>query len=254
MRSELDTFRVGAALRRGFGAFIESLGRLLVIAAVFAMPMVLLTALVASGDLTPEAIETWEKADQWLGTLAGALTTAAISHGILRRGAGERIRIGRSLAGALRSAWPVIAASVLSALAVVIGLVLFVVPGLMIAASIYVAVPVATLERTGAMAALTRSQQLTLGRRWRVIAVAAVDVTIALAGFGAVIAASEVHVTMVAEAGGNARTVYVTWMFVQVAVGIVVAALRACIVAAAYHDLRADKDAASSDVVARVFA
>jgi hypothetical protein len=128
------------------------------------------------------------------------------------------------------------------------------VPGLMIAASIYVAVPVATLERTGAMAALTRSHQLALGRRWRVLAVAAVDVTIALAGFGAVIAASEVHVTMVSEAGGDARTVYIAWMFVQVAVGIVVSALRACLAAAAYHDLRADRDAASPDVVASVFA
>jgi hypothetical protein len=254
MQPGVDTFRVGAALRRGLGAFVESLGPLLVIAAVPALPMALFTALVASGDLTPEAIDTWEKADQWLGTLAGALTTAAISHGILRRGPGERIHIGSSLAGALRAAWPVIAATALSALAVLIGLVFFVVPGLMIAASIYVAVPVATLERTGAMAALTRSHQLALGRRWRVIAVAAVDVTIALAGFGAVIAASEVHVTMVAEAGGDARTVYVAWMFVQVAVGIVVSALRACFAAATYHDLRADRDAASPDVVARVFA
>jgi hypothetical protein len=254
MRPEVDTFRVGAALRRGFGAFVESLGPLLAIAAVFAIPMASLTALVASGDLTPEAIDTWEKADQWLGTLAGALTTAAVSHGILRRAPGERIRIGSSLAGALRAAWPVIAVTVLSAMAVLTGLAFLVVPGLMIAASIYVAVPVATLERTGAMAALTRSHQLALGRRWRVLAVAAVDVTIALAGFGAVIAASEMHVNMVAEAGGDARTVYIAWMFVQVVVGIVLAALRACLAAATYHDLRADTDAATPDVVARVFA
>jgi hypothetical protein len=61
MRPEVDTFRVGAALRRGFGAFVESLGPLLVIAAVLALPMALFTALVASGDLTPEAIDTWER-------------------------------------------------------------------------------------------------------------------------------------------------------------------------------------------------
>jgi hypothetical protein len=252
--SERARFRATAALRRGLGTFVESLGPLLVIAALPAIPMLLFTGLVATAELRPAALESWEQADRWLGIIAGALSTACICHGVVSRQAGASLRIGASLGGGLRVVWPAIAITVLTMLGVVLGLVLLIAPGLILLTTTFVAVAAAAVEGVGTNAALARSGDLTRDRRLAVLAVAAVDVVIAIGVFAAITAASAIHIASVVEAGGDPHRTQVAWMFASVVAGIVLSALHGCLVAATYLELRLDKEGPTPDAVARVFA
>jgi hypothetical protein len=252
--SERARFRATAALRRGLGTFVESLGPLLAIAALPAIPMLLFTGLVATAELRPAALESWEQADRWLGIIAGALSTACICHGVAGRQPGEPLRIGASLGGGLRAVWPAIAVTVLTTLGVVLGLVLLIAPGLILLSMTFVAVPAATVEGVGASAALSRSGDLTRDRRLSVLAVAVVGIAVTVGVFAAITAASEIHMVAVVEAGGDPHRTQVSWMFASVGAGIVLSALHGCLVAATYLELRLDKEGPAPDTVARVFA
>jgi hypothetical protein len=247
-------FRATAALRRGLGTFVESLGPLLVIAAVPAIPMLLFTGLVATSDLTPDVLEIWQEADFWLGTLATALTTACVAHGLLTRRPGEPLRAGASLGGGLRAAWSALGVTVLGGLALVVGTLLLVVPGLIVLAITFIAIPAAVTEGMGAVAALGRSRELTRDRRLAVLAVVLVDYAVVFAVVAATTAASEIHATSVIQDGGDPHLTQIGWMFVTVASGAALSALGACLATATYLDLRLDKEGPPPDDVARVFA
>ena len=76
-----------------------------------------------------------------------------------------------ALAGGLARLFPVIGVSLLAAMAVVLGLVLFIVPGLILGVSIAVVIPVTVLEKHSLTGSLSRSLELTKGSRWRIFGV-----------------------------------------------------------------------------------
>lgn len=63
---------------------------------------------------------------------------------------------------------PVAAASILAGIAITIGLILLIVPGLILITIWAVIVPVIVIERSGALASFGRSQQLVRGNGWQV--------------------------------------------------------------------------------------
>jgi hypothetical protein len=87
----------------------------------------------------------------------------------------QDVRDGRadlSLGETVRAALPylgaVAGASILAGIAITIGLILLIVPGLYLITIWAVIVPVIVLEQSGAMASFGRSQQLVRGRGWHV--------------------------------------------------------------------------------------
>jgi len=64
--------------------------------------------------------------------------------------------------------WPVAAASILAGIAITIGLILIIVPGLWLITIWAVIIPVIVIERTGALASFGRSRQLVRGHGWHV--------------------------------------------------------------------------------------
>jgi hypothetical protein len=88
------------------------------------------------------------------------------------------IRDGRadlSVVGTLRAAWerigPLASASSLAAVAIILGLVLFVVPGLVLLTWWVLIVPAVMLENAGVREAFGRSRELVRGWGWRVFGV-----------------------------------------------------------------------------------
>ncbi len=81
-------------------------------------------------------------------------------------------RVDMSIGDTVRAATPflapVIGASILAGIAITIGLVLIIVPGLFLITIWAVIVPVIVLEGSGMMAAFGRSHQLVRGRGWHV--------------------------------------------------------------------------------------
>jgi len=64
--------------------------------------------------------------------------------------------------------FPLLGAVILFGLGVWVGLLLFIVPGFMLMARWFVAVPACVVEKLGPVASLTRSAALTKGYRWKI--------------------------------------------------------------------------------------
>ncbi|UCI06026.1 hypothetical protein [Mesorhizobium sp. B1-1-8] len=84
---------------------------------------------------------------------------------------GKRPLIRDCIGTALAFLLPAIGISFLLALGVLFGFVLLVVPGLLLLARWFVAIPVLIQERRGVLGSLARSRDLTAGSRWPVVAV-----------------------------------------------------------------------------------
>ncbi|MDB5465792.1 MAG: hypothetical protein JWQ46_554 [Phenylobacterium sp.] len=100
--------------------------------------------------------------------LATLILQAALIYGTVADLNGRPVSVTDGLRTGLRVFLPLLGISILYVLAVAVGLVLLVVPGVMIAIAWCVAIPVFVIEQTGVFDAFGRSAQLTRGNRWRI--------------------------------------------------------------------------------------
>jgi hypothetical protein len=78
------------------------------------------------------------------------------------------LSISETVNEALPYIWSVAGASILAGIAITIGLILIIVPGLFLITIWAVIIPVIVIERSGALASFGRSRQLVRGRGWHV--------------------------------------------------------------------------------------
>jgi membrane protease YdiL (CAAX protease family) len=78
------------------------------------------------------------------------------------------LSLGETVRAATPYLWAVAGASILAGIAITVGLILLIVPGLYLITIWAVIVPVIVLEQSGALASFGRSQQLVRGRGWHV--------------------------------------------------------------------------------------
>jgi hypothetical protein len=78
------------------------------------------------------------------------------------------LSFGETVSAATPYLGPVAGASILAGIAITVGLILLIVPGLFLITIWAVIVPVIVIERSGALASFGRSQQLVRGRGWHV--------------------------------------------------------------------------------------
>jgi ABC-type multidrug transport system fused ATPase/permease subunit len=78
------------------------------------------------------------------------------------------LTFGETISAATPYLGPVAGASILAGIAITVGLILLIVPGLFLITIWAVIVPVIVIERSGALASFGRSQQLVRGRGWHV--------------------------------------------------------------------------------------
>jgi len=95
--------------------------------------------------------------------VSGCITRATVAYS-----QGHRASLGECLSIALRRAVPVIVVSILFGIAVMLGMILLIVPGIMLAVMWSVVVPITVEERTGIFGAFSRAQELTRGARWTI--------------------------------------------------------------------------------------
>jgi hypothetical protein len=105
-----------------------------------------------------------------VGGLAALITNAilqgALIYATVQDLNGQKASIGESLATGLRNFLPLIGVMILFALAVALGFVLLIVPGIMIACAWCVVAPAVVADRTGVFGAFGRAAELTRGNRW----------------------------------------------------------------------------------------
>jgi hypothetical protein len=78
------------------------------------------------------------------------------------------LSIGETVSSATPYIWSVAGASILAGIAITIGLILVIVPGLILITIWAVIIPVIVIERSGALASFGRSRQLVKGHGWHV--------------------------------------------------------------------------------------
>lgn len=110
-----------------------------------------------------------------LGALLGPLLTAPVTLWTVRRLHGAPKGFGHCLLRGIGRYFPVLVVCFFSNLLFLGTLPLLVIPGIAVAVSLWVAVPVAVMERRGVFGSLHRSAELTRGHRWRVLCLLALN-------------------------------------------------------------------------------
>ena len=164
--------------------------------------------------------------------LVGTLLYAVFRHHL---GLGA-VSIGMLFSYGIQIAVPGILVSLAVALLTGVGLLLFVVPGLIFMLVFYVAVPAAVIERLSVSAALRRSIQLTEGSRWVLLAFQIIVWIVSLLlGWFIELLFRPLGLSMVAAV----VIASVISAFTSIAVGVI------------YHDLRRMKDGATAEDMVR---
>lgn len=241
------TFELGRVIQRTFGAISRNL------------PVFLGLALLLTG--LPAFVVAWAQVNSdsnaaalagGLGTLVNLVTTyilqAALVHGTVADLNGRRASLGQALRVGGRMFLPVLAISILLGIAVGLGVLLLIVPGLIMLTIWMVAVPAQVVERTGVFGAFSRSRDLTRGNRWKVFGLMLIffllgGLMLLLAGFLGYAFTPDADSTMSIPGA-------VVLAFTQ-AVSAMIAAVG---VAAIYYELRSAKEGVGPEALAAVFA
>jgi hypothetical protein len=115
-----------------------------------------------------------------LSVVAGAVLQGALIYAVIQDLNGQRPPITDLVSFGLRNILPLVGVSFLLGIAVMLGLILLVVPGVMMACAWCTATPALIAERTGVIGAFRRSAELTRGNRWRILGLFAIWVVAVL--------------------------------------------------------------------------
>jgi hypothetical protein len=100
-----------------------------------------------------------------LQMIANSLTTAVVSYGVIMELNGSRPSTRACITRGLSSLGRVLGVSLISGLVILAAMLLLIIPGIIVALTFFVIVPVTMIENLGIRAAMKRSRQLTAGRK-----------------------------------------------------------------------------------------
>lgn len=253
---------IGRVLQRAFGTIGDNPVVTLGIAFLFsALPTALITYLsqqMRTSLLT--ALGFKGAIALFLATSVAAIVFAMLTQGALVRATvahteGRRANFSESVMAGLSMIVPLFLLSLVIGVAVSLAAVFFVVPGIILYVMWSVASPALVEERFGVSSAISRSNYLTKGARWRVFAIQLIMLAMVYLVAGAV------SLVAVAIYGGLANFTLATangqplWYLALDAVSqTVTSAAWATAQAALYVELRNWKDGLPTDNLAEVFA
>jgi hypothetical protein len=112
----------------------------------------------------------WYVTTALISGVAGLVLQGTLIYATIGDLNGRKVRVSEGLAVGLRNFLPLLGVGILYVLAVMLGSILLIVPGIMIAIAWIAAVPVLIAEGTGVFGSFGRSAELTRGNRWRIFA------------------------------------------------------------------------------------
>jgi hypothetical protein len=236
---------VGLGLRTYFGCFV---------------PFVLLTTLVLSPWIAVRTalFEDWFEipvqgfvfVDLAVHWGLAYVATGALTFGVVRRLQGERTSLLQVTVQGVRTFLRVLGTSVSCTLVILLYTVLLVVPGIVAAVRLFVAVPVAALERRVGAAAMVRSAELTIGSRpaifgaWLLVKVVQVGYPLLL---------QFVWFSLLRRGAYDFVTHVRLYYWTDIALTILVDAFAATMAAVCYFQLRQGKENVGVEQIAAVF-
>ncbi len=253
----MDDFRVGAVLGRSFSVLSRNFVAFMALALAFNAPLYLYQLLADPGD----AVGTEDLPVGVLLLLLGQmllsfLLTATLVYGTVRDLRGRPAGLGECIAQGVALLLPVFLVAVLATLALMVGFMLFIVPGIVLMVFWWVLIPTVVVERPGLLRAFGRSMELTKGYRWRVFALFLVIVVgyivigmvVGAASFGALFSTTDLENLEAATRSSFDIFVLIDWLLSSL-----LAAFWSVMAAVSYHDLRIAQEGADSNEIAAVF-
>jgi hypothetical protein len=160
-------FRLGVVISKSVSVFLQNIFGFTCIAGTAGLPVVALAAARMYGD----------PLNKWTYVLIGmpptlflmALTTAIILHAAFQHMRGRPVRLVESISCGLSGSLVLLGVMLLYGLGVMLGFLVLIVPGVMLMAMWYVAVPACVVEKTSPEQSLRRSSVLTKGFRWKIL-------------------------------------------------------------------------------------
>ncbi len=241
----MKEFRAGDVLNRSFSVWFKNLVPFSILTLLVYSPLVIYTLAVVSGDMTLSRVQTWSMVTSLGASFLFLLASAAICYGTFEQLRGRHAGVGKSIAVGLSRLFPVLGVGILAGLCVVGGFFLLIVPGVIFLCMLWVAVPVAVVEKPGVLASLKRSADLTSGYKGQIFGVAVVLWLISF-GVNKLIEKMFVSDTMTLS---DLRV----YMVVALLVTVVLYSLQAVATAVGYHDLREAKEGVDVEELVKVF-
>ncbi|WP_120495244.1 hypothetical protein [Kiloniella sp. EL199] len=249
--SVVGQFNIGDTLATTFSVFLKRFIPLNLLVLIFQLPMLIWS--VSSGLFTasvenPEAVlNTMGNQFIWImivSTIMSFASAAAVVYGVFLDITGRNINIGECLSKSLSVLVPVILSGLLAYIAIVIGIVLLIVPGIFAAICFFVVIPVVVVERPGIFASLGRSADLTKGNRWSILGLFLIIMVIAIVlGF----VSNFITIFFVGT------SLSVVAIVISTVVQVITTTFFLIVGAVTYNNLRNSKEGVSSGEIASVF-
>jgi len=240
-------FRVGRVLSVSFSMLMKHLVQFFLIGVISAAPIVLWGIFLVSNANSLQSPEAAMAQLSSIGVVMvatlciGAICQAVILYAAFQVMRGLPINLSEAIGVAIKRFIPLILVGICQWFILVVGMVLLVIPGVIFATMIAVAVPVCVVERLGPFASIGRSTNLTKGHRWKILG-------LYLAYFVIVLLVSIV-------VGAVAGVIGIPWLAVltDAVIRAFTSAWLSLILVVTYHDLRAAKEGIGIDKIAAVF-
>jgi hypothetical protein len=248
----MHRFRLGTVLGTGFRIWLRNAPSFLLITAILLSPFLIWAVALVQGEPTLEVrradVERYLDATAFT-PLFTILASTGLVYGVVKELSGEHAPFLRCFGAGLARFVPALGAAVLATIAVIAGLIAWMVPGVIAMCMLYVTTQAAVLERPGTFGALARSYVLTRGHRVEIFAILllfwvtnrGVSFAIGLALEGAMQDASIHDAVRLA-------------VYLDLAHTVIVASLASVVASTAYHHLRLEKEGTSAGELAQVFA
>jgi hypothetical protein len=234
--ASVPEFRAGIVFERAFNALFRHFAVFAGISGVANLPLLFYLLWVLANPYRGDEFGTNFDFMMVGSIFLGSLCDAAILHATFQYLRGQPVSAYKSVSIGFRRIFVVLILSVLTMIAVMAGLLLLVIPGLIIATMLLVTIPVAVVEGLGPFESLRRSVALTKGYR------------LALFGLLVVLGISNFAANKVISL--STPTMIVTFTFLW---STLFTAFHSILVTVAYHDLRSLKEGVDIEQIASVF-
>ncbi|MEM7429592.1 MAG: hypothetical protein AAF441_26265 [Pseudomonadota bacterium] len=245
----MQRLSIGSVLGSTFSIYFSNFVFFTVIAAIISLPtffMSIAFPYMEPGVGVPQFDWTAMALNTGVSILLNALITAVFMYAVVMNLRGLSISYGPAISNGISRAGFALLATIVSGIGIGLGLVLLVIPGLMLICYWYVVVPAATIEKSGPIDAISRSNYLTKGYRWQLFGIVLIFVVI---NWGI----QFVTEGIVGFTADNPGDIYRTTMLMVYLTALPIVALQSIATAYSYAALTAEKDGTGLDELANVF-
>jgi hypothetical protein len=210
----------------------------------------LLVAIAEKGLISPLGVEAITPIGLgWLvNMLISALLQAALIHGTISDLNGKRASLGDCLNTALRHVLPLIGIGIATTVAIFVGMLLFIIPGVIFALALCVSAPVRVVEGLGVFNSLGRSGDLTRNHRGALLLL----FILYFVGFGSLQGVANA-IPLAAEVLSSGAASLVGKLIIGPVVQAFGALIGAAGVASIYFELRTIKEGVGIEALAAAF-